>query len=121
MLDESGRNSSVSCVTPRDPDKVFEKRSPMKDLERRHSLSISSSNHAMTSSIIQQNLNMLYTKVKTKLPASKHRDSSSASPEPATFKMIDKVMDELFHTLEECETTIAQCHALLGGRVGQHY
>lgn len=71
----------------------------------------------MTSSIMQQNLNNLYIKLKAKLPAPKNRDRASASPEPATFKMIDKLMDEFFKTLEEYETTIAQCHALLGGKV----
>ena len=46
------------------------------------------------------------------------REHSFSTPEPATFKMVDKLLEEVFHMLEEHETTFSQCHALLGGKVG---
>ncbi|WAR17760.1 hypothetical protein MAR_032354 [Mya arenaria] len=107
--------------TPRaatNQDKAFEKSFRTKEQysERRHSLSISTANHAMTSSIVQQNLNTLYTKMKSKLQTNNTREHSFASPEPATFKMVDKLLEELFHNLEEYEMTSSQCHALFGGK-----
>ena len=79
-------------------------------------MSVSTTNHVMTSSIIQQNLNNLYTKLKTRIQSAKHGEPSFSSPEPATFKMVDKLLEELFQLVEEHEMTFSQCHALLGGK-----
>ncbi|XP_052271269.1 putative leucine-rich repeat-containing protein DDB_G0290503 isoform X2 [Dreissena polymorpha] len=107
--------------TPMNVEILIEKsfaKQPTRDqlTERRHSLSISTTNHAMTSSIVQQNLNTLYTKLKAKMHMSSAREHSFATPEPATFKMVDKLVEDVFHALDEYEMTFAQCHALLGGK-----
>ncbi|KAL4217980.1 hypothetical protein ACF0H5_022718 [Mactra antiquata] len=111
------KEGEVFMTTPRSQEKAFEKTFRPKDVtERRHSFS---ANHAMSSNIIQQNLNTLYTKMKTRVHSNSNnpnKDQTFPTTEPVTFKLIDKQLDELIVSLDENEMTISQCHALLGGR-----
>ena len=65
---------------------------------------------------VQRNLNHILTKVKMKLSAKNLREVSFDSPEPATFGMIDKLLDDVFDSLDLLETTVARSYTFLGAR-----
>ena len=62
----------------------------------------------------QQNLNHLYINLKSNLRKHKKRELSFATPEPVTFKMIERLHDELFEHLTELEINTEQCYRALG-------
>lgn len=98
-------------------EKAFEKTFRARDVtERRHSLTVSTSGHTLSSNIMQQHLNNMYTKLKSHLHRHPHHDDQGITPEPITFKIVEKVLDEVCSQLDEHEMTFSQCHALLGGR-----
>ena len=65
---------------------------------------------------VQRNLNHLLTKVKMKLSTKNLREVSFNSPEPATFGMVEKLLDEVFDCLDLLETTVARSYTFLGAR-----
>ncbi|XP_045181579.2 myosin heavy chain, striated muscle-like [Mercenaria mercenaria] len=108
---------STSAKPPKQHEKAFEKTFKNKEItERRHSLSVSTTNHTLSSNIMQQHLNNMYTKLKSHLHKHSHTDRDLITPEPITFKMVDKLLDDVCTHLDEHEMTFSQCHALLGGR-----
>lgn len=65
---------------------------------------------------VQRNLNHLLAKIKMKLSTKNLREISFSSPEPATFGMIEKLLDDIFDTLELLETTVSRSYTFLGAR-----
>lgn len=65
---------------------------------------------------VQRNLNHLMAKIKLKLSSKNLREVSFSSPEPATFAMIEKLLDEVFYCLELLETTVSRSYTFLGAR-----
>ena len=65
---------------------------------------------------VQRNLNHLTAKIKMKMSSKNLREFSFSSPEPATFGMIERLLDEIFDCLELLETTVARSYTFLGAR-----
>ncbi|XP_060558162.1 structural maintenance of chromosomes protein 6-like [Ruditapes philippinarum] len=114
---ETVDNENNTAKPSKHQEKAFEKTFKSKEIsERRHSLSVSTTNHAVSSNMPQQTLNNMYTKLKSHLHKHSHVDSEAITPEPITIKMVDKLLDDICTHLDEHEMTFSQCHALLGGR-----
>lgn len=65
---------------------------------------------------VQRNLNHLMAKIKMKLSSKNLREISFSSPEPATFGVIERLLDQVFDCLELLETTVARSYTFLGAR-----
>ena len=114
---ETVDNEHSPAKPPKHQEKAFEKTFKSKEItERRHSLSVSTTNHALSSNIMQQTLNNMYTKLKSRLHKHSQNDTEAITPEPISIKMVDKLLDDICAHVDEHEMTFSQCHALLGGR-----
>ena len=69
---------------------------------------------AATTLQFKHDLNHLYINLKEKLRSHHKRELSFATPEPATFKMIETLHDELFERLTDLEINTDQCYRALG-------